>query len=278
MNQPVRAASSHVAHLVCVIVISITVSGYFIGLQAPMQHGKTYVHENSFAPLPSIHQTPVNDLPATRYDDLNIAELGVNKDWQIQLDQLFKTTPEEFPQEADLEIRTISQEQKQNALMQREKRRAFNGAPPTIPHAIDQMSTAACMACHQTGAATETLRIPKMSHAFYANCTQCHVEQNPTHLAAEIFQPNTFVGLAAPEGGPRAYTGAPPQIPHSTWMREDCLSCHGPTSFVGIQTTHPWRSQCQQCHTASSELEQFPFSSEPEFLPALKTLKAQVSD
>jgi nitrate reductase cytochrome c-type subunit len=48
-----------------------------------------------------------------------------------------------------------------------DKNRAFNGAPPTIPHPVDQMSSNSCMACHGDGVKTATLRISKMSHQFW---------------------------------------------------------------------------------------------------------------
>lgn len=164
------------------------------------------------------------------------------------------------------EIR-ISPEEKLAALHERAQNRAFNGAPPTVPHAIDHRSDASCVACHQTGVVTASLRIPRMSHAFLANCTQCHVESQPRHLPAELFRENLFAGLPAPTAGPRAFPGAPPQIPHTTWMRSDCMSCHGYEGKHGIRTTHPWRSNCLQCHTPSAAMEQTLMIAEPKFLP-----------
>jgi cytochrome c-type protein NapB len=58
--------------------------------------------------------------------------------------------------------------------------------------------------------------------------------------------------------GVRAYTGAPPEIPHSTWMRETCLACHGGTGAEGLRTRHPQRQSCTQCHAPSAGLNQGP--------------------
>jgi cytochrome c-type protein NapB len=45
-------------------------------------------------------------------------------------------------------------------------------------------------------------------------------------------------------------------VPHTTWMRNDCLSCHGRTASPGLETTHAWRKNCLQCHAPSAELDQ----------------------
>ena len=59
---------------------------------------------------------------------------------------------------------------------------------------------------------------------------------------------NTFIGLDLPGKGSRAHALAPPTTPHKTFMRENCLSCHGPTGNWRIKTKHPYRTQCLQCH------------------------------
>ena len=46
----------------------------------------------------------------------------------------------------------------------------------------------------------------------------------------------------------RAFSGAPPTIPHRVFMRDNCISCHGPTGYHEYRTTHPNRTQCMQCH------------------------------
>lgn len=261
------------AYLICFVVISVAVSGYFTGLQSPMNPGQPLGGKPIAAPpdlteyahLDAVHlpqQTPVA-IPATHYADMARASVAKRAHSQTRLAEL------KMQSDPLAEIK-IKPGQKEFALAMRKRNRAFNGAPPTVPHPIDQQSAQACIACHTNGIQTETLRIPRMSHQFLENCTQCHVENSPQHTPATLFRETTFEGLPAPTAGPRAYEGAPPQIPHSTWMRVDCMSCHGPTGLHGIRSTHPWRQNCQQCHAPSSTLDQIPIESEPKFLPSIK--------
>lgn len=247
------------------VVVSVAVAGYFIGLQAPMP-GRLPAASELIAGTTGrtattseqvMHRT--NVIPATAYSDMgDVTRLrGASQKSSISGLKTHVDPLGEF---------TVTDGEKMFALQIRALNRAYNGAPPTVPHPIDQMSAVSCMACHGEGFATPTLRASKMSHEFLSNCTQCHVEQHSRNLQAGNFVETTFVGLPAPFGGPRAYEGAPPQIPHATWMRTDCLSCHGITGVQGIRTTHPWRHNCQQCHAASSSLEQVQLDPEPGFL------------
>lgn len=247
-----------IAYLICFVVISITVTGYFIGLQSPMNPSSN-AGSSGDAAIVDEHvslagQATNGVIPATDYAGIGDTTRRMLHGRKTSLTDL-KSTVDPMG-----EI-TVTPQQKAFALAMREQNRAFNGAPPTIPHAIDQMSSQACMVCHETGFRTESLRVPKMSHQFLQNCTQCHVEDNSRYFAATLTRDNSFEGLPAPNGGPRAYEGAPPMIPHSTWMRVDCLSCHGFAGQHGIRTTHPWRKNCQQCHAPSSGLNQVPLDS-----------------
>ncbi len=261
--------SLHFGYVAAILVVSIAISGYFIGLQSPMNRLATAA-ETSRDVEPAGDHGAV--LPAQHYTEMNVIKSGVNKNWKTDLSML-----EHIETDPNKPI-VITPQQKAFALAIREQNRSFNGAPPTIPHTIDQMSTTACVACHQNGASSESLRIPKMSHPFLANCTQCHVENSPQHLAPIEFRENSFVGLPAPNGGPRAFPGAPPQIPHSVWMRNDCLSCHGPNGNFGIRTTHPWRQSCQQCHAPSSQLNQNLMDPVPQFLAPPKVSSEKSSN
>ena len=256
------------AYLICFVVIALAVTGYFTGLQSPMNPLENIVatEPETKAPrtdhgskLTSDKTSNVQTILATHYSELPAAMSHRNAKYQTSLVDLKR----DFD---SLAVVTVTPEQKQFALAIRDQNRAFNGAPPTIPHAIEQMSAESCLACHGEGFKSETLRISKMSHQFLASCTQCHVENSPKHMTASLFRENTFVGLPAPSGGPRAFAGAPPMIPHSTWMRVNCLSCHGFASEQGIRTTHPWRQNCQQCHAPSSQLDQVLLNEEPMFL------------
>ena len=152
-----------------------------------------------------------------------------------------------FPGLADAVERTA--EAKAAALLERQQRRAFDGAPPVVPHPIQQGgSSGDCLACHADGVKVEGKTAPVMSHPALVSCTQCHVSSQPDVAMASLAGDNSFVGLASPGGGPRAWPGAPPRIPHMTWMREDCASCHGVTGKPGLRTTHPQRGSCTQCH------------------------------
>ncbi len=150
-----------------------------------------------------------------------------------------------------------SAEDRARALEARAGRRAYDGAPPTIPHAVDQLGVPACLACHADGARVAGKRAPVMSHDERTSCLQCHVTgSDPRPAETPVGIENSFVGLRAPAGGERAWEGAPPTMPHAIWMREHCLSCHGPRGPHGIRSTHPWRQSCTQCHAPSAVLEQ----------------------
>jgi nitrate reductase (cytochrome), electron transfer subunit len=148
-------------------------------------------------------------------------------------------------------------EMKADALADRAKVRAYDGAPPMVPHPIDQQSAASCLACHAQGIVLSQRVATRISHPHYTSCTQCHVETStsgPNEPALVV--ENEFAGIDRSGSGVRALVGSPPVIPHTTWMRNDCLSCHGLVARAGIRTTHPWLSNCQQCHAPSAELDQ----------------------
>lgn len=132
----------------------------------------------------------------------------------------------------------------------RSERRMYDGAPPVIPHAP---LGAACTACHAehdrvvpgVGIAPANPHAQVEYSGATANCRQCHVFERTDDLFVE----NAFLGLRHPIRGDRFYEGAPPAIPHRTFMRETCLSCHsGPAARPEIRTTHPERANCKQCH------------------------------
>jgi len=194
---------------------------------------------------------PTSAENAVAYGQLDAAKLGPNSGWSSHLNQLQFVHP---PEVAEGRL-----ERKREALDQRAQRRAFDGAPPTIPHRIDQRSANSCLACHGQGLKIDGILAPVMSHPTYRNCTQCHApegnEMAPTSPLAEV--PNGFRGsVPAGDGGARAWPGAPPVMPHGTFMRESCNSCHGPMGMPGLRTTHPERQSCTQCHAPSATLEQ----------------------
>jgi nitrate reductase (cytochrome), electron transfer subunit len=132
----------------------------------------------------------------------------------------------------------------------RDGRRAYAGAPPTVPHPIDQVHSASCLACHGQPTRIGLRDVPQMSHAPFSQCIQCHAPSaGPGSPAfAPVSVANSFSGLPPAARGTRAHPEAPPTIPHGTHMRQDCLSCHGPGGSSAIKTTHPHQTSCLQCH------------------------------
>lgn len=167
----------------------------------------------------------------------------------------FETLRPDKPSLADPVVQTEADKAK--ALLARASRRAYDGAPPTIPHEVKQRDFPDCLACHAEGLALAGKRAPRMSHARYENCTQCHVPSvAPQPLSPGEPGENAFVGLPSPTSGTRAWAGAPPTIPHPTLMRSECSSCHGVGGPSGIRSTHPARQSCTQCHVSDAVLEQ----------------------
>lgn len=287
------------------LIIATAIVGYFVGIQSPMNHleqqqaSQSGLLNASRATPEIVTRNPASDSTHRSVASANSSNTTGGDDFVVKaasysemasviarrrqpssVSLMVSSKGAENPFAVDSLIlkqaltdpvaeASISLEQKRDAIEQRSRNRAYNGAPPTVTHPIDQMTTEACIACHGLGAKTANFRIPKMSHGFYTNCTQCHVPSELKEFPSELFRESSFVGLPAPVGGPRAYPGAPPQMPHTTWMRNECVSCHGPSSLRGIQSTHPWRSNCLQCHTPSSALEQTLIENEPQFVQAI---------
>lgn len=133
--------------------------------------------------------------------------------------------------------------------------RAFFGAPPVIVHRgiITSERNTDCLQCHAKENRIERRQqaIAPVPHAEYSQCTQCHVKADPS--ATPFGAANAFVGLDLPGKGSRAHPLAPPTVPHKTFMRDNCLSCHGPTGLWRIKSKHPHRSQCLQCHAPEAK-------------------------
>ncbi len=237
-------------------VIGIAAVGYCVGISDGVPRADRDLATASASAHPPVGQIEAGRqvIPATTYAEMRVAERKLAS----RQATTFDSSP---PPPIDLQAEIKPQESdKINSTLTRASRRAFNGAPPVIPHAIEKTSDAACYACHGGGMKIGDQVAGQMSHGFLANCTQCHSPPPPPALASFRNEAeNTFVGLAAPLKGDRAFEGAPPTIPHSTWMRGQCLSCHGmATAWDGLQSTHPWRTACTQCHAPSASLDQAP--------------------
>ena len=141
-----------------------------------------------------------------------------------------------------------TEEQRRAALAARAARRAFDGAPPTVPHPLDQQGVDTCLACHRQGLRLKGRLAPAMSHRAYTSCTQCHAPGVAGGPAPAVQAASSFSGMTSPGRGDRAWQGAPPRIPHAVFMREHCAACHGVNGRQGLRTSHPSRRSCVQCH------------------------------
>ncbi len=124
--------------------------------------------------------------------------------------------------------------------------RAYSGAPPVIPHRVEELGRGKCLSCHLDGAAIEEggARPRKTPHPELERCEQCHVQKN----SYDTFWKNSFRGHTY-EMGIRSQPEGPPLIPHPLTMRENCLGCHGdPAESERLKTDHPERVRCVQCH------------------------------
>lgn len=242
------------------LALTIAATGYFVGLRQESNRQRFEPTNTSTDNATNNHITTGLDL-AKPYHQMAAINTGPNRDWKNHLRNAVPSNLNAL-QSFDPSLRKL-------ALITRASTRAYEGAPPLIPHPIDQTSTASCVACHTNGKSVGAVTAPKMSHPLYANCTQCHVESNSSFSPnANLLTDNSFQPLRSPGPGSRAWPGAPPTMPHKTWMRQDCSSCHGPLAQKGLQTTHPWRANCTQCHVPDATLEQPRFNPTP--LPKLR--------
>ncbi|TWU48659.1 Nitrate reductase cytochrome c-type subunit (NapB) [Rubripirellula tenax] len=247
-------------------MMAVAVVGYIFGIAdgVPVPGG---LNEASLAVKDdgASIDTDTKLIPAVSYSEIANTPMGPTKHWQA--------TPQVLPSaEYDLfrKIETSEADKKASGQL-RASRRAFNGAPPIIPHPVENTTDAACYACHSGGVQMAGLKASVMSHAFLGNCVQCHAPMAPAPFQdVDAAVATSFVGLPAPTEGKRAYKGAPPTIPHSQWMRENCSACHGgPNGWAGLESTHPWRTNCTQCHAPSASLDQMPESDVVPMLPSL---------
>ena len=239
------------AKVLLAVVIVAAVSGFFMGLRQTA----TTAESRGLAQMvthPQEGQEP--EAPEAR-SYLAMATLPkANDAWINELGKLAQPPTDLFASNIIAALPSESVEQ-------RLVRRAYDGAPPVIPHPVEQVSAASCLACHGEGKIIKDRVAARISHAHYSNCTQCHVPSvgaGPPlqDLALEPLAGNSFSGLSTFGKGARAYEGAPPTIPHPTAMRGDCMSCHGPQGAAALRTSHPWRQSCTQCHLPSAELDQ----------------------
>lgn len=232
--------------LIVAVALGVVLFGFLSGIREPKPTERPHSPEATLT-----GKTP----SAVTYSELHDLKIGPNANWDDTIAQLKYDRPGIFAPV----VRT--DEMKLAALADRAANRAFDGAPPTIPHPTAGLYAASCVACHGEGLKVGDKIASKMSHPYMSNCTQCHVEQNRGELAFDAPRvENTFAGVYRAGPGNRASAGAPPTIPHHTWLRENCNACHGLITRPGTRTTHPWLTSCTQCHASSATLDQVNFS------------------
>jgi nitrate reductase (cytochrome), electron transfer subunit len=128
-------------------------------------------------------------------------------------------------------------------------RRQYPGAPPVIPHKVEDNDgqKMACLACHEKGGWTAELKrhTPLTPHPEQTACRQCHLPESQQAL----FQPNIWMSVSPPVLGRAYLPGGPPPIPHDLQMRGNCIACHvGPGAVTAIRVQHEARGNCRQCH------------------------------
>lgn len=237
--------------------ISVAVAGFFSGTREP-KDAPALLRPSAIA----LHaQVAPNAAKVPSYGELRAGDFRANAGVYANADEvLARGIPDPL---APVEL---TDAERARAVEDRRQRRAYDGAPPTIPHDVGQREPSGCLVCHERGANVAGRIAPPISHERYTSCLQCHVvEAAPRPLAARGAGPdNAFVGNAWGRGL-RAWEGAPPTIPHPTWMRAECTSCHGPAGKLGLRSSHPWRASCQQCHAPSAALDQrAPAPTRPE--------------
>ncbi|MCA9214767.1 MAG: hypothetical protein KDB27_16965 [Planctomycetales bacterium] len=273
---PVRRSAA----VMLVFVVTISVVGYLVGISdnflrstAVVPPLETSVHQHDASSADVSAEVLASDaIPAVAYSGMRRRETGPTSAWKPTLNRILSDTDYHRcitchnPHTSEI---MPSEEEKRRSLAVRATRRAFNGAPPVIPHAVERTDDAACYACHGEGALVGDRVANRMSHGLLVNCLQCHAAPPPKPFAnVEAKVANGFSGLPAPVSAERAYPDAPPVIPHSTWMRDRCLSCHGGVAgWPGLEVSHRWRTNCLQCHATSATLEQSVVSDPVGYVP-----------
>lgn len=256
-----RERTRRLWRVLAAFILTASVSGFFMGLQG----NRSRLSLTRPVEVPSAdsqrraESAPPGVRTAVRYDKVDRKQDGPNAGWATRLASLPRLALESGSAGGEAE--------RAAAIALRTQRRAFDGAPPVIPHPIQQDTSAACLACHAEGLRIKDRVASKISHPPYANCTQCHAPaggsdfgerrtEEGSRRPPEGSRPAEVVErtVLQPTAGTRATPGAPPTIPHGLAMRSECLSCHGPGAPYGLRTSHPERQSCLQCH-ASQEAQ-----------------------
>ena len=156
--------------------------------------------------------------------------------------------------------------------------RAYDGAPPIIPHPLISekgIGGKTCLQCHENGGYVKQFEAyaPVTPHPELLNCRQCHVPAKTDVL----FKETNFEAKEEPGIQNAAMPGSPPTIPHSLQMRSNCLACHaGPAAPKEIRVSHPLRINCRQCHVPTTDMSTLEW--EPEGQNDIEKIKAHVNE
>lgn len=267
-----RHLSARASKVVLAAVLVTAVSGYFMGLHqtkaSRADAERRAEASRSPSPVATAAAADVAVPEAVEYARLGEVAWKPNANWRSRLDQLRPaggTAMAVAAASTGASAMPATEEERREALRLRAERRAFEGAPPVIPHPVDASPPDNCRACHQHGMSVRGVVARRMSHGELGSCIQCHVPRSgPAPVLAQApglpaFEDNLFVGAGAAGRGSRAWPGAPPTIPHTLWMRQECASCHGAGGLEGLRTSHPERPLCQQCHVPESGTETLPW-------------------
>ncbi len=262
---PARTTGRKLAVVAGLVAFTAGLSGFFMGLLQTDRAAATTRAARTVAPTAAARAELYPKAP--RYNELADGRLRPNRDWTVSLATLARPAAEARFIPAVLTAADLA-----SLRATRNSRRQYDGAPPLAPHPTDQMSSAACLQCHGQPTVIGSISVPQISHPRYTNCIQCHVSSvGPASWwrtrAEALSDGNSFTGKTQPGQGTRAYVGAPPTIPHTTWMREDCMSCHGPGGTAALRTSHPNRQSCTQCHAPDATLDSHFAAGLPPPLP-----------
>ena len=242
--------------IVLLVVVTASVSGFFLGLRGTVsdtEHLRVVATADADSHDTSFDHDPSAITEAVTYAELSEMRRGPNANWKNSFSKL-NSSIEGLPHDVDLEAQRAH----------RKSLRAYEGAPPVVPHPVVQTDSTSCLLCHKEATRIGDSIAPAMSHRAYTSCTQCHVadtglpiEWNTGRFAMDAA--SQFKGEHTTSVGTRAYEGAPPTIPHRTLMRENCMSCHGEAGTSAIRTSHPDRQSCTQCHAQDAGYDQREF-------------------
>lgn len=129
--------------------------------------------------------------------------------------------------------------------------RQYPGAPPRIPHEVDQSFRSGepdCLSCHEKGGYSPEYDAftPVTPHPENSLCYQCHT---PLPDEDKRFVESHWKSIEPPRLGQSSLGGSPPPVPHSLQLRENCIACHtGPAAVAEIRVSHAARGDCRQCH------------------------------